>query len=82
MPWSSWAGLTSTTILVGTSPATVMNQGISVSGTNFVETYESLFDSPFLAGSLEVVDGQLVAAGAAPDFSVLPKWRKVVRTIG
>ena len=46
-------------------------------------TLEQLLESPFTRNLLELSpDNTLAAVGTSPDFSMLPKWRKVVRTIG
>lgn len=86
MPWSAIAsgnglGTQLTTLRVAVSS---ISDGTSFRISTFENgTPETHINSPFYRG-LVAIDayGRPYAVGANPDFSVMPKWRKVVRQIG
>lgn len=80
MAWGAWTLGTETTVQLGNLDFSSLD-GLSLTtfeGPNL----ESLLGAPMTAGLIEIKDNRLTAVGAAPDFPVLPKWRKVVRQIG
>lgn len=80
MPWGTWTLGTETTMRLGTTDVPT-SKGAVFSG-NTAPELTSLLSSPMTAGLIELKNNRFVAAGTAPDFPVLPKWRKVVRQIG
>lgn len=83
MPWGAPVlGSQLTSIRRGAANANLPSVGISFSPVS-APSAETLLSYPFTRDLLELSsNNRIVALGASPDFSVLPKWRKVVRTIG
>lgn len=54
-----------------------------VGSVNSSPSIDSLLNSPYVKGLIEVTSANTLAAvGTSPDFPIGPKWRKVVRQIG
>ena len=83
MPWGSPVfGSQLTTIRRGAANPDLPSVGKRVSVTT-APNIEIILSYPFTRDLLELSPNNTIAAiGTSPDFSVLPKWRKVVRTIG
>jgi len=81
MPWGPWTPSTQTSAAVGRrEPFQAI--GYVAESTDFT-AMSVLLEAPFTRGLLEIDEANHLAAVAArPDFPMLPKWRKRVRSIG
>lgn len=80
MPWGTWPLGSQTTIYFGQRTSGGYG-GIVMEATMGPEVL-SLLSSPMTRHLFEIRETRLSAVGAAADFPVLPKWRKVTRQIG
>lgn len=80
MPWGTWSLGSQTTIYFGKG-ASGGYRGIAIEATMGPDVL-SVLSSPMTSHLLEIRETRLSAVGAAADFPVLPKWRKVTRQIG
>jgi hypothetical protein len=81
MAWGTWTLETESSVRLGIVDVSDF-RGLRIESTATPGLREFLY-SPFTEGLLEInADNRIAAVGTSPDFSMLPKWRKVVRTIG
>ena len=80
MPWGTWTLGTQTNLRFGVVPQ-ASRKGLRISSTAGPDV-QTFLAAPMTAGLIEIKNNRLVAAGSAPDFPLVPKWRKVVRQIG